>query len=234
MELKQFHTSKVCREINDIGASLGMSRNALNFAEIIAWLHDIGRFEQYHRYGTFSDAESENHAETGVRVIGQLQLLHDLPADLQEIIFQAILNHNLPNVPENIPENVDFYSRLLRDADKIDIWRVALEINIFHTIRNEKLPDHYDVPEKLFDLFRQHSIITIDQLSSFYDSILFRVSWIYDINFPRTFEIIRERKILENLLKKLPSSDTLKEIGNLANSYLISQSDAAKKEMVNK
>lgn len=234
MELKQFHTSKVCDEILDIGSSLGMNRAELNFAEIIAWLHDIGRFEQYHIYGTFSDAESENHSEIGIRVIRQLKILQDLPADRQEVIFQAILNHNIPRVPENRSKEIDFYSRLLRDADKIDIWRVALELNIFHKIRDEKLPDKYDVPEKLFDQFRKNSIITLDQVDTFYDSVLFRVSWIFDINFPRTFQIIRERKILENLLQKLPSSADLENIGKMVQTFLESRLEVVKKEMVNK
>jgi len=44
-------------------------RRALAFAEVIAWLHDIGRFEQFDRYRTFADAESENHAQIALRVI---------------------------------------------------------------------------------------------------------------------------------------------------------------------
>ena len=62
LDLKQAHTRRVCEAIVDIGEDLLM-------AEATALLHDIGRFEQFRRYKTFSDARSENHALLGVKVI---------------------------------------------------------------------------------------------------------------------------------------------------------------------
>ena len=96
VELKQIHIKKVCAEIRGIGVSLGMNSNQLTFLGIIAWLHDIGRFEQFARYRTFSDAESENHSELALRIIEENNLLKDLMPDNQQIILRAVLNHNQP------------------------------------------------------------------------------------------------------------------------------------------
>jgi predicted metal-dependent HD superfamily phosphohydrolase len=220
IQLKHEHTRRVCEEIRSLGESLGMNTEELDFVEVLGWLHDIGRFEQYDRYATFADAESENHARISLRVIQKLGLLKDLDQEKKEIIRQAILNHNLPRLPGiNSPE-VDFYSRLLRDADKLDIWRVSLEYNIFHRIKTGSFPDTYKVPGDLLKCFEEERIIFLDQVDSFYDSILFRMSWIYDLSFPHTFRRVKERGILQGLAAKLPASGDVENIVARANAYI--------------
>ena len=56
----------------------GLSGEALYMAETAALLHDIGRFEQFHRYKTFSDARSEDHAALGVDAIKEEGLLQSI------------------------------------------------------------------------------------------------------------------------------------------------------------
>jgi response regulator RpfG family c-di-GMP phosphodiesterase len=56
--LKEDHTFRVCNEILNIGKKLGLNDDELRLAEIIALLHDVGRFEQYTVYKTFSDRQS--------------------------------------------------------------------------------------------------------------------------------------------------------------------------------
>jgi len=73
--LKVEHTRRVCEAILIIGGSLDLSSENLSIAEICALLHDIGRFEQYKRYRTFSDHKSKDHAELGVDVIQNLHVL---------------------------------------------------------------------------------------------------------------------------------------------------------------
>jgi hypothetical protein len=220
MQVKQNHTARVCHEIKTIGKSLNFNEEQLAFAELIAWLHDIGRFEQFDRYGTFADAESENHSEIAVRVIEREGLLTSLDTQLKEIVYRCILNHNIPIVPENEPEQIDFYSRLLRDADKLDIWRLTLEMNIFHTIKTETMPVRYEIPERLLLCFVNEKVISLDSVQSFYDSILFRLSWIYDLNFTFSVEQVVKRKIAEQLISRLPFSKAADVLGNQVITYL--------------
>jgi hypothetical protein len=223
MELKQFHTARVCEEINGIAKSLGFNSGQRAFVEVIAWLHDIGRFEQFDKYGTFADAESENHAEIAIRVIENKGFIDELDNHAREVIYRTILNHNIPRLPDDEPKTIDFYSRLLRDADKLDIWRIALEMNIFHTIRTGSMPTEYNIPEKLINCFNETTIITLDKVQSFYDSVLFRLSWIYDLNFRYTIKQVKKRKIADKLLAKLPPSEVLNSIANQVNLYMIAK-----------
>ena len=220
MEVKEVHTSKVYNEIIDLGKWLGMNNEELAFAGVIAWLHDIGRFEQFDKYGTFNDGESVNHAELSVDVTKRLGLLNDLNSGLQEVIIRAILNHNIPRVPANENKTTDFYSRLLRDADKLDIWRLAIEIDIFHKISETKHPDYYEVPDILLDYFKRGDTIYLKDVDSFYDSILFRVSWVYDLNFSHSLGEFGKRNIANRFLAKVPSSDRLKQVETLVDDFV--------------
>jgi hypothetical protein len=223
IHVKVKHTSLVCHEITEIGRSLGFGDNQIAFIEIIAWLHDIGRFEQYDIYRTFADTESENHAEIALRVIESLNVLKNYDEHSREVIYRSILNHNIPKIPSEEPEIIKFYSQILRDADKLDIWRVSIEMNIFHQIKTESLPDQYDIPVALSDAFAHDRIILLDQVQSFYDSILFRISWIYDLNFTYSLQQVIKRKIIEKLVAKLPPSSTLESISGNVHRYINQQ-----------
>lgn len=75
IQIKVRHSHKVAEVILDISESLGLNIQGRCLAEIIAILHDIGRFEQYTRYHTYSDIKSENHAVLGVGVIQKQDVL---------------------------------------------------------------------------------------------------------------------------------------------------------------
>lgn len=52
IDLKTEHTRRVCEAVLDIGESLDLSDEDLCMAEVTALMHDIGRFEQYKKFGT--------------------------------------------------------------------------------------------------------------------------------------------------------------------------------------
>ena len=110
--LKKEHTyrvanlsEKIARSISDI---YDLSEGDVDLAWIIGMFHDIGRFEQFKRYGTFRDADSIDHAQFGADILfdsnrdARLRLV--LPES--EIIEIAIRNHNkyrLPMAPIFLP-----------------------------------------------------------------------------------------------------------------------------------
>ena len=126
-DLKIDHTRRVCREILNLGQSLGLSRKELYVAEIIALFHDIGRFEQYARYGTFFDPKSEDHAALGVKVLKANHVLDSLEYSTADLIMRSVSYHNRAFLPKDETEVCLFFSKLLRDADKLDIWRVVTD-----------------------------------------------------------------------------------------------------------
>jgi putative nucleotidyltransferase with HDIG domain len=67
--LKIAHTYRVADLCEGIALDEGMCAEDVDVAWLCGLLHDIGRFEQVRRYGTFSDARSVSHAALGVSVL---------------------------------------------------------------------------------------------------------------------------------------------------------------------
>ena len=55
VKLKIDHTYRVATLCDTIAKSLQLSKKDRDFAWLSGMLHDIGRFEQLRRYGTFQD-----------------------------------------------------------------------------------------------------------------------------------------------------------------------------------
>ncbi len=125
IRLKEEHTLRVCKESLRLGKALNLNENALRLAETIALFHDIGRFEQFKTYGTFNDQVSENHATLGLKVLKATNILRQLTKAEQNIVYLAIQYHNVRKAPDNADEITELHSKLIRDADKLDIWYVV-------------------------------------------------------------------------------------------------------------
>lgn len=69
IKLKVDHTYRVAALSERIAESLGLNKEDTDLAWLIGMLHDIGRFEQLKNYGTFSDADSIDHAHYGVTLL---------------------------------------------------------------------------------------------------------------------------------------------------------------------
>jgi HD superfamily phosphohydrolase YqeK len=125
--LKEEHTRLVCQDIVGIGRDLGLQDQDLLLAEVCGLFHDVARFEQYLRYRTFLDRDSVNHAEFAVEILRKHSVLHRLGAEEEDLVLRAISYHNRPSLPEEEIERCLLHAMLLRDADKLDIYRVAAD-----------------------------------------------------------------------------------------------------------
>lgn len=123
LTLKIQHTLRVLENAWRITA--GESQASLRRAVLLASLfHDVGRFEQFSRFGTFSDVLSVNHGILGAQVLQRGDFLADeLPA-LKRLIKTVVLLHNRQHIPHGLDNNTLFALKVVRDADKLDILRV--------------------------------------------------------------------------------------------------------------
>ena len=225
IDLKIGHTRRVCTEILDIGRSLHLDNNDLRLAEVIALFHDLGRFGQYDRYGTFHDLKSEDHAALGVKVLNSSAVLEGIHRDAQGLIKRVVGYHNGRTLPENETEDCLFFTKLLRDADKLDIFRVVTDYyKEKDGSRNGSieldLPDAPDVSEEVCADLKAGRIVKTASLRTLNDFKLLQMAWIYDVNFPRTFQLIRDRGYLEVIRDALPQSETIDEIYGKVRAYL--------------
>ena len=223
--LKIEHTQRVVSDIIEIGTELGLTHSQLDLAKIAAQLHDIGRFEQYRRYGTFSDEKSTDHATLGLEVLQEKKILEELPRESQEIIIKSIKYHNKFSVPQDDSEEVFFYCKLLRDADKLDIFKVVTDYYaIRHLGRNETLeldlPENGNVSRAVFESVKQGQPVGFKMIQNLNDFKLLQAGWVYELNFIPTIRLFKERGYLSMIEDSLPSEEEITKIFQMIRAYI--------------
>ncbi|WP_421077531.1 HD domain-containing protein [Methanothermococcus sp. Ax23] len=223
INLKIYHTYRVCDEITDIGNSLNLNELDMFLAKTIALFHDIGRFEQYAKYKTFSDAKSEDHALLGIKILLENNILGELDNSHVEIIINAIKYHNKAKIPNNLDAKSLLFAKLIRDADKLDIWRVVIDYYEKKS-DNEKIGlgflDEPYISDETYYAVKNKEIVGYEKVKTINDLKLLQMAWIYDINFHRTFEIIKERNYLKRIYNTLPKSEKTYNIYKDMKNYL--------------
>jgi hypothetical protein len=224
--LKEKHTVQVCKEILGIGRSLRLRHDELYVAEIIALLHDIGRFEQYKIYRTFADGKSVNHAELGVEVLQKNRILDDVNEVTKKLVLKTVKYHNYASLPENETDECIFFTKLLRDADKLDIYRVVTEYYIKkqNGIQNKTieldLPNTTDISADVCKSLLNKKIVNIRDIKNLNDFKLLQIGWIFDINFSYTFCNVKSRRYIEIIRETLPNTKQTTDIFNIIYQHL--------------
>ncbi|GAB6097099.1 HD domain-containing protein [Desulfatiferula olefinivorans] len=216
--LKSRHTRRVCGEIFGLGRALGLSDEDRRLSVVTALFHDLGRFEQYRRFGTFSDRKSVNHAELGVEILRREGVLDGLDESVTGLITDAVRYHNRAALPDHLDPRHLFFTRLLRDADKLDILRVVTAYYAAKTRgeHNETieldLPDTPGVSAAICEQLINGQTIRFEDMNNLNDFKLLQVGWVYDINFVPALKRLQRRAYLAMLRSVLPDSDDIRRV----------------------
>lgn len=218
IRLKEEHTYRVCGNITLLSKKLGLSPGDILLAKTMALFHDLGRFKQYRRYGTFNDRASQNHAELGVAEIALHDVLSVCRQSESELITSAIAYHNAAALPEGQEERTLFFTRLLRDADKLDIWRVFCD---YYRQRRQRpgeapnqtielgLPDLPTCSPAVVAALQEGRYARMEDLRTLNDFKLLQISWVYDLNFQPAFKVLQKRGYIEQIAATLPATEEL-------------------------
>ncbi len=230
IKLKEEHTIRVCENSSQIAISEKLDEENYYLAVTIALLHDIGRFEQISKYRTFHDSESENHALLGVRVLRSSGVLSFLSQKEREIIFAAIENHNLQKIPDGLGRKALLHLKLVRDADKLDIYKVLTDFYLIKDISpnpvlEHGLSDSEGYSSHLIQDILNNKISSIKDVRNCNDMNLIRLTWLFDLNFIETFRLLKERGYIEKMISTLPQNSEISAVHVHLNKYLDSMLD---------
>jgi putative nucleotidyltransferase with HDIG domain len=223
--LKQEHTYRVCKEMTELCRSIELADDLARAAEMSALFHDIGRFEQYKTYKTFVDKHSENHAELGLKIIDRLELLEDLSENSRRLIKMAIANHNRAAISNELTENELLLAKLLRDADKLDIWKVVTDY--YKRSRFERnpaielhLPDENKVSEKVFADLVAGRIINSADLKNLNDFKILQLAWVFDLNFDHSRKEFVARGFLKMIADTISDAEIREKVVGIIQTFL--------------
>jgi len=224
IRLKRDHTRRVCRNAQMLANKLYLSDTDGRLIEIMALFHDIGRFKQYWVYKTFRDVDSENHARLSVSEIKAYSLLTGLAETDRTLVCQAIEFHNAFAIPDHLSSRLQFFLRLLRDADKLDIWKVFGEYcedpqrSATDSVALG-LPDTAQYSQGALNAVCAGRLVRTGDLKTLNDFKLLQVSWVYDINFVPTMAAMLDKGYMDRLRTYLPDTREIHEAFEMVFGY---------------
>ncbi len=212
--LKIDHTARVCENIRLLGRSIHLTDSQMRVAEAIGLFHDVGRFAQYTRYRTFNDRQSTNHAALGIDILNEDTVLDGLSADDKAMIIDAVRFHNAPSLPRSKPPANMVFMRLIRDADKLDIWKVFADYYRFDQRPEPAIVQHMpDIPacdDAIISAITEKQMARFQDIKSLNDFKLLQLSWVYDLNFTETFVQAKKRGDLAAIANSLPDNPAVR------------------------
>ncbi|MDO9508068.1 MAG: HD domain-containing protein [Thermovirgaceae bacterium] len=207
LELKRDHSRRVAGYCRFIAFEIGWKPGPVNTAEAIGWLHDVGRFSQWDEFGTFYDPASIDHGAKGREVIENEGVLEFLPEATRTAILDSVILHNHREIPESTDPLSLPFARLIRDADKLDIFNLVYGHLAAGTIRKllPGISTEKTASAPLMEEISRDGRASCHNVKTVPDFLLTQVSWVSNINYAPTFRRISENRLIERLRKYLPS-----------------------------
>ena len=282
IKLKIDHTYRVAGMCQRIAESLGLSESDVDIAWLLGMLHDIGRFEQIRRFGTFNDAQSVDHAEFGADLLFKEGLIrkfaegyyeecelarsgneeagqaYSRQKDCQEcklnsrqgncllaqsdnqsgycqgerkikeflvnndattvddeqiiknneyhkkdtgLLELAIRQHNKYRVKEDLTERQRMFCDILRDADKVDIFKVNADIpmEIIYDVTTEELKSGVISKEVLESFYKRETVLKSVRKSAV-DHIVGHISLLFELVYKESYRQAKEQGYVYKLL----------------------------------
>lgn len=228
IKLKIDHTYRVAGLCQRIAESLGLSEPDVDIAWLLGMLHDIGRFEQIRRFGTFNDVQSVDHAEFGAdllfkeglirkfaeRYYEECELARSGNEEAEQIIKNnehhnkdtgllelAIRQHNKYRVKEDLTERQRMFCDILRDADKVDIFKVNADIpmEIIYDVTTEELKSGVISKEVLESFYKRETVLKSVRKSAV-DHIVGHISLLFELVYKESYRQAKEQGYVYKLL----------------------------------
>ena len=190
--MKISHSIHTADLAGKLAKRLELEEEQIVFCKVLGLLHDIGSFFQYQKNKSYNDYLTKfDHALYGVNYLFQENHIKDfaIPNKYYKILEKAIFNHNKLKIESNLTEEELFFTKFIRDVDKIDIFRQ--EATSFEWQYNKTMS------RKVRTVFYKHQLIDSKDLVSKTDSLIMQLAFIYDINFQESFELLLDTDNLE-------------------------------------
>ncbi len=211
-KLKVVHTYHVSENARKIAEKLNLNKEDIELAELIGLLHDIGRFEELKITNELNSVKF-NHAMHGSKMLFEQGLIKNFIEDRQydEIIKKAIENHSKLEIEKGLNERTLLHSKIIRDADKLDNYRVKKEESIeaiFPTRVNKKEDmEESLLSNKVYDAVLSKKCVDIHDRVTPLDFWVCILAFTFDLNFDVTYRIVKENDYINVLIDRFDYKD---------------------------
>lgn len=231
VKLKIDHTYRVADLCEQLARSIALSDEDTDMAWFSGLLHDVGRFEQLRRFGIFNDAESIDHALYGAQILFDEEKLwdyigrDDISEEEMHFLRRVISCHSMYRVPEDYSAREKQFADILRDADKIDILKVNVEVPLekIYNVTTEEL-EQAEVTQAVMDSFAEKHATLRAIKRTCIDHVVGHISLVYELVYPYSVEVVVKQGYLDRLMhfqsKNPKTQQQLGELRAMMNTYV--------------
>ena len=227
--LKISHSFRVMEQSKKIAQSLNLSEEQIDLATLIGLLHDIARFEQMKRFGTYVDEKSIDHGNLGAEILLDKSFIRKFIDDnkFDDIIIIAIKNHNKYKIQDGLDDICLLHSKIIRDADKLDILYEATEKFWYSEAEKEFIENSAPIREDYFAQIKNHeAILRKKGIVNKIDSVVSYLAFVFDFNFKYTFKRTYDENYINKIIdrfkiKNVEAKKQIDEIKMIINNFLI-------------
>lgn len=218
--VKKEHTLRVRDNIVEIARTLDLDSNAVGLCEIIALFHDLGRFKQYAKYGTFDEKITGSHAKLSIEVLQEENPIDRLNSHEKEIVLKAIEYHNYIDIPEEEPDEIKLYCRLIRDADKLDAF--YNEINEYENRKNylKKLSDEREYSQEIIEDLLNARTTDFKHIKYKYDRRLAILACMFGLYFSESVKVFHLKGYITKFFSDMPETPEIIKIRESCEDYI--------------
>lgn len=212
----RLHSLRVVDNILLLSRFMGQTEEEGRTAEVIALFHDLGKAKMIVQ-GTESPINIQrDHAALSASLIQQMDFYPKLSADIQLLIIKSVGEHNKLKLPKLDNEQLVLFARLLRDADKLDIYdssyRFFKEKNGIQPIMTFDLVNQTEVSEKIIKSILAGKTAAVEDMKTMNDYKLLLLSMAFDLNFKYTFRLMSEKQYIQKIYETLPKRDQIIDV----------------------
>jgi len=220
--LKEVHSKNVSMEALSLGKNAGLEKEDLQLCRLTGLFHDMGRFPQFAQFMTFNDLVSCDHGKKSAIEAVRTKLIYEIEMEKRDIFLFSLFFHNkkqIPDLKKTRKNNLKLlYLRILKDADKLDIYRVVCEsytgTNKNSDIIAMNLRDSDQISPKIISDILSNRPASTEDVKSLTDLKLAQASWVFDMNFKHSLEEVKKRKYIQTLFSTIPASEGSKRCKN--------------------
>lgn len=229
-KLKVLHTYHVTENARKIAEKLNLCREDIKLAELIGLLHDIGRFEELKITNELNSVKFD-HATQGSKMLFEQGMIRNFIEDSQydEIIKRAIENHSRLEIEEGLDERTLLHSKIIRDADKLDNYRVKKDERIeaiFPTrVKRKEDMEESLLSDKVYEAVLRKKCVDIYDRVTPLDFWVCILAFTFDLNFDVTYKIVKEKDYINILVdrfnyKNKETKNRIEEIRSIINQFI--------------
>ncbi len=226
--LKVVHTYHVVDNAIMISKKLGLSEEDIILAALIGILHDIGRFDELKNLKKF-DGVGNDHAMFASKLLFEEGLINKfIDTDkYNNIIKKAIENHNKKQIEEGLSDKELLHAKIIRDADKLDNYRVKQEErieNIFPGVVNSKEElENSLISDNVYNSVMKEECVDIKDRKYPLDYWICVLAFTFDFYFKESLLIVKENKYIDILIDRfnyINSKEKMNIIRKVINDYV--------------